>query len=241
MKIDRILILDKLAEALEPINFVNALWLEGADSLGTVDEYSDIDVWVDADDGKESEAIEVIRNVLRGLGELDFDYEKEHGHPKIRQHFFHIKDTSKYLIVDLCIQANSRIFWFTEGMDGEKVKVLFDKKNVINFKPLNKKKFIKENMDRRNYLLGEFKIMKVDVEKELERGDYLGALNFYLSLASIFTELQRLEHTPTKHEFGLKHASRDLPETTRNTVNRVYTFTSVDDLKQNIDLMLQNV
>ncbi|MEI7690610.1 MAG: hypothetical protein WCI63_03225 [bacterium] len=241
MKIDRNLILNKLTESLEALNYVNALWLEGADSLDTVDEFSDIDVWVDVEDGKELEVIKVFRSALMEIGELDFDYEKDHGHPKIRQHFFHIIDTSKFLIVDLCVQANSRVFWFTEGKEGEKVKVLFDKKNVINFKPLDQKKFEKEVIDRKKYLEGEFRIMKVDVEKELERNDYLGALNFYLSLASIFTELQRIEHIPTKHEFGLKHASRDLPRATRDMICLIYTFSVIDDLRRNIDLMSQNI
>lgn len=44
MEIDRNLILDKMVQSLKPTEYINALWLEGADSLGTVDQYSDIDV-----------------------------------------------------------------------------------------------------------------------------------------------------------------------------------------------------
>ena len=35
-------ITNKLREALEPLPFIYAFWLEGADAIGTVDEYSDI-------------------------------------------------------------------------------------------------------------------------------------------------------------------------------------------------------
>ncbi|MDD3678684.1 MAG: hypothetical protein PHT36_00290 [Patescibacteria group bacterium] len=241
MKISRDLLIKQLSKALKSVNYVNALWLEGADSLGTVDEFSDIDVWIDVEDGKEEAAVDKIRQVLSTLGEIDFDYEKNHDHPKIRQYFFHLEGSSKFLIIDLCVQSNSRVFWFTKDKDGEKVKILFDKKNVINFKPLNKKEFIKEITERKEYLMGEFKIMQVDVEKELERNDYLGALNFYLSLANIFTELLRIEHSPTKHEFGLKHVSRDFPKDATKLLSKIYSFSSIDDLKRNVNLMSKNI
>ena len=36
-------ITNKLREALEPLPFIYAFWLEGADAIDTTDEYSDID------------------------------------------------------------------------------------------------------------------------------------------------------------------------------------------------------
>jgi hypothetical protein len=241
MNIDRNLILQYLTTHLQPLEYINALWLEGADGLRTVDEFSDIDIWVDVADGKEEQTISDIRSILSRLGVLDFDFEKQHGHPKIRQHFFHIKNTPKFLIIDLCVQSASREFWFTDGMDGEKVKIIFDKKSVVTFKPSDRDKFNKEISKRKKYLLNDFKIMKIDVEKELERGDYLGALNFYISLARIFTEIQRLEYSPTKHDFGLKHASRDLPLGIAEIIRTVYKFSTIDDLKNNIAIMITNL
>ncbi|MEI6850670.1 MAG: hypothetical protein WCK26_01755 [Candidatus Saccharibacteria bacterium] len=237
MKIDRTIVIQKLKERLESIKDVNALWLEGADSLDTVDEFSDIDIWVDVNDGKENETIEVIKGTLSELGELDFYHETEHPHPKIRQFFFHIEGTSKFLIIDLCIQSNSREFWFTEGMNGEKSKTIFDKKNVITIKPIDETKFNQELSDRRSYLLKEYQIKKVDTEKEIARNDYLGALNFYISLNSIFTELMRIKYCPTKHEFGLKHAKRDFPKDIRPSIESIYQFKSIDDIKANIKIM----
>lgn len=237
MNIDRNLIINRLRLILDQDLSVNACWLEGADSLGTVDQYSDIDLWVDVDDGYEQKAIEKIKNCLTHIGNLDFEHETYHPHPKIRQLFYHIKGTSKFLIIDLCIQSNSRVFWFTEGKEGEKVKVLFDKKNVITFKPMDKTKTEKKLAERKAYLLGEYQIKKTDTEKELERDDYLGALNFYVNLAEVFTELVRIKYTPNKYEFGLKHASRDLPKEAMLIVEKIYQFKTVNDLRRNIMVM----
>jgi len=37
-------IIQRLHAKLEPLPFIHALWLEGADANGHVDEYSDIDL-----------------------------------------------------------------------------------------------------------------------------------------------------------------------------------------------------
>lgn len=141
------------------------------------------------------------------------------------------------MIIDLCVQSNSRVFWFTEGKEGEKVKILFDKKNVIAFKPMDYKKFKKELDDRKDYLFGEYHIMKIETEKELERNDYLGALNFYINLTNTFIELVRTKHSPTKTEFGLKHISRDLPKSELVKIEKIFQHRSTADLRENLSLM----
>jgi len=241
MSIDRKLILNILSELLQSVVYVNALWLEGADSLNKVDEFSDIDLWIDVNDGFEDKSIKFVRQELLKIGPLDFEFETKHPHPKIRQIFFHLKDTPKYMIIDMCLQSHSRDFWFTKEMEGEEAVVLFDKKNVIRFLPLNKAEFNKKLEQRKEYLLKKYQIMKIDVEKELERNDYLGALNFYLPLTRVFIDLLRIEHSPTKHEFGLKHSKRDFPENVQKILINVLSFNTVSDLKENLKLMDLNI
>ena len=54
--INRKQIVEKLKERLELLNFIYALWLEGADASGMVDEYSDVDFWVNFEDEYKNEA-----------------------------------------------------------------------------------------------------------------------------------------------------------------------------------------
>ena len=71
---DKNMIIEKLSEALEPLPYVYAFWLEGADAAGTADEYSDIDFWVDFEDDYEEQAYEAVENALSGLSEIDYKY-----------------------------------------------------------------------------------------------------------------------------------------------------------------------
>ena len=43
--IDRNYIIDYVKKYVESKDYVYAMWLEGADGLGEVDEYSDLDFW----------------------------------------------------------------------------------------------------------------------------------------------------------------------------------------------------
>ena len=80
----------KLKQRLEPLDFVYALWLEGADANGTADAYSDIDLWADIADVMEQDAIEATENALREIVPFDFCHIMTHDHPKIRQRIYHL-------------------------------------------------------------------------------------------------------------------------------------------------------
>ena len=60
MEITREHIIERFSDRLINNHFVYALWLEGADATGTVEEYSDIDLWLDVDDGHEEKIFEEV-------------------------------------------------------------------------------------------------------------------------------------------------------------------------------------
>jgi predicted nucleotidyltransferase len=72
--LNRNVIISKLHEPLEPLPYIYALWLEGADAIGTVDEYCDIDFWVDFEDEYEEQAYAAVENALSSLAEIDYKY-----------------------------------------------------------------------------------------------------------------------------------------------------------------------
>jgi hypothetical protein len=93
--LDREVIVNKLREALEPLPFIHALWLEGADAIGAIDEYSDIDIWADFEDEYEEQVYDAVEGALSELAELDRKCAIRHGHPKIRQRIYHLSGTSE--------------------------------------------------------------------------------------------------------------------------------------------------
>lgn len=230
-------IIEKLRTGLEPNEQVYALWLEGADASNTVDDYSDMDIWVDVADGKEETVLSVIKQLLTNLGSIDFEHEIPHRHPKIRQKFFHLAGTPEFLIIDVCVQSHSRVFWYTKGNEGEKAKILFDKQNVVQFKEVDAKGEEAEIHARAEELEKSFGFFQTWVKKELNRNNFLGAVGYYHEkVLAPLVELLRIQHQPTKRHFGLKHIKSDLPAPTVSQLEELYRVNSVEEIESKLDI-----
>ncbi len=73
MKLTREDIINHFYSQMKDNKFVNAIWLEGSDGTKTTDEYSDIDLWLDVEDGREDEIMELSKNIFSYLGTLDHE------------------------------------------------------------------------------------------------------------------------------------------------------------------------
>jgi hypothetical protein len=238
---------------------VYACWLEGADAHGRVDKYSYIDIWIDVEDNYVSKAFKKIEKLLENIGDIDYSFEKEHSHPKIRQKFYHLKGSSKFLIIDVCIEKHSRVFWYTSGYEDEKVSIIFDKTKVIKFKKLDKKKLKKDTeekikaLDRAGFgepvslssramVLAPNSFFQVWVEKEINRNHFLQSFAAYQKYILIpLVELIRLRYTPTKSGYHLSGISKDnIPQSRFRSGSRaileqledLYKISSLEDIKK---------
>lgn len=227
-------ILAYLREKLEPHLHIHAFWLEGADARGTVDEFSDLDVWLDVEDGQEEIVLKQIEQCLSELGPLDLTHTVLHPHPQIRQRFFHLTGTSEFLIIDVCIQSHSREVEFSSG---DLVKTFFDKSNVIRFG---------ETIEKIN-VLGEAKaiqsqvmLYRIWVLKALRRGHWLEAMSYYHEcILEPLARVLRLRYTPEKFEYSFKHFDQDLPE---DVIRQLKTLTQIDSgerLESNLNQAVQ--
>lgn len=213
---------------------VYACWLEGADAHGRVDKYSDIDIWIDVEDNYVSKAFKKIEKLLENIGNIDYSFEKEHSHPKIRQRFYHLKGSSKFLIIDVCIEKHSRVFWYTSGYEDEKVSIIFDKTKVIKFKKLDKKKLKKDTEEKIKSLDKSFLFFQVWVEKEINRNHFLQSFAAYQKYILIpLVELIRLRYTPTKSGYHLSGISKDnIPAIITKHLEDLYKISSLADIKK---------
>ncbi|MFH0906341.1 MAG: nucleotidyltransferase domain-containing protein [archaeon] len=234
LKISRSQILD-LLKKLESDKNIYAIWLEGSDAQNRADKYSDIDIWIDVSDNYVSKAFNLIEKLLKSLGDLDFAYETEHNHPKIRQKFFHIKNTSEFFIIDVCVQKHSRVFWYTSNFKDEKIKTVFDKCNVVKFKKLNKKRFEKENKQKLLKLKSTFMFYQVWVKKEINRNHFLEALfQYHEKVLKPLVELIRIKYEPTKSSFYLKDISYDIPKKYTKILEDLYKINSINDISKKL-------
>jgi len=237
--IDRGIIIDKLTEALKPLPFINAFWLEGADANGTVDNYSDIDFWLDFNDDFEESAYEAVETALASISAIDYKYIMSHGHPKIRQRIYHLENTSQYLMIDFCWQFSSRPreeFIYVKDDSVEAVKVLFDKNNVIRYKPLSLLDYSQHN-DKRLKEAKYRRAQHMRAEKYVRRGQYLEAYAYYNRyVLEPVIDLLRLIYTPANADYYLVHISQHIPIAEREQLEYFAQISSLEDIAVKIPL-----
>lgn len=205
-------IITGVKNATEPLSYAYALWLEGADATGYVDEFSDIDFWLDFEDDFEAQIIKDVEDALGKLAVIDFKYVINHSHPKIRQRIYHLNDTSEFLMIDFCWQLHSREDGvFIQGDKIEAAKVLFDKANVVRYKDYNPTEY----KDAKAMRFAECKYrfsQHPRIIKYVRRKLYAEAFIYYNRyVIEPLVDALRLIFTPAHVDYYLVHISRHIP------------------------------
>lgn len=212
---------------------VFAFWLEGSDGLNAIDEYSDIDIVLDVEDGAESDIFSIVEDTLEKLGELDLNYEVNHGHPKIRQKIYHICNSSEYLIIDCDIQSHSRDKEESIFQLGDIVsfpKVIFDKSSVVSIKEQKEEIDIGLIRERIEDLKARYK-QHARVIKYVKRKHFAEAFMYYTKyVADPLVELTRLLYTPKYHYLHMIHISSHVPTEEVKKLEEYYKLSSLDDI-----------
>lgn len=232
------MIIERLKEELEPIHFIYAMWLEGADAIGQADEYSDLDIYIDIEDEYEHQAIDEVENILSKISEIDYKYVMNHDHPKLRQRIYHLKGSSEYLMIDFCWQLHSRNkeeFVYIKDNQIEAAKVIFDKSEVIQYKDYNSRDYESLN----TYRLEECKYrysQHCRVSKYVHRGMYLEAYAYYNRyVLEPLIDMLRMIYTPSHAHYYLIHISKHIP---KSEVKKLEFFAKISSLKD-IDEKMQ--
>jgi len=226
-----------LRNGLENSPFVYAFWLEGSWATGAMDEYSDLDLWFDVEDGKEDEILTAIEVIFSKLSSVDYSYQPEKPHPQILYKIFHIADTPEFLLLDVNIQSHSRKFEFTKGLRGEEVKIIFDKAEVIQFKDFDENDFRKSRENTAFHLKKMFALQS-RVKAMAKRNEFIDAFRYYNKyILEPLTELLRMKYAPNKPIF-VKYISKDLPQETLTELENLYKVQSAEDILSKIDLAI---
>lgn len=234
-------IIDHLHHAMENDPLVYAMWLEGADGLGCADEYSDVDFWLDVEDGHEEEILAKCRAELEALGNIDFFADKHHSHPQIFQHALHIEGTSKYWLLDICVQSHSRGSkgaTYVENDIAELPEVLFDKCGLVTILPEPEPDMVQLNAVYEDSV-NAFE-QRSRAEKYILRKEFPELVTHYIKyVCDPIIALARAVHTPRHCEYGTTHISRHLPRKLVAEIEKLYRFSSIEDVERNILLSEQ--
>ncbi len=225
-------IVDELQKVLEQDTSVRAMWIAGSVAEGYADEFSDIDLWVDIDDGQDKAVLTLIEKFISSENELDVNFGEGISPPYTHQ-VYHLKHMNPYHFIEITLHSHSNEIGLFDSL--RKIKVLFDKDGATSFKPFDKASYEKMLQERKKFLIEKIEIGELSVTKEITRGQFMDALhNYQFWLVEPLIELARIKYAPLKITYGLKHGSRDLPKDVATEIESLYLFTSLENLKNKI-------
>lgn len=227
-------VLNALAETLQPLLYVNAMWLGGSAAWKRNDAYSDIDLMIDADDAQVDETMRTVKDLFESRFGIEMMYDiQPPAWPGLTQTFFKLKNSSRFMLIDCCILKHSAEGKFLEQEIHGKPQVLFDKKNVVRPISINQEEHWQKVQVKLPMMKARFDIFQVMIEKELMRENYLDAFAYYTGFTlQPLVELLRIKYAPQFSGFGIRYLPIHLPKELATQVEQLYFVKDGADLKQ---------
>ena len=213
MGIRRNEIINALVKSLEPLEYVHTVWEGGAAAFDRVDEWSDIDIGVVADDNKINDVFSVIDEALSNLSPIEIEYAvPPPGWHGIAQKFYRLENTSRFLVIDLSVIKLSDENKFVEPAIHGKSKVHIDKINLITGYKSEGNSIKANALNRIPDLKTSFELFDTLPEKEYNRGNYIEAIQFYYGfIIRPLVEALRIKYKPERHGFHTRYIHYDIP------------------------------
>jgi hypothetical protein len=229
-KLDRKNITDALVSKLKPLDYTHTMWEQGAASFNRVDEWSDIDLILLVDDRRIEDAFQITEKALTALSPIDLKFRLPeptwHGNS---QCFYRLKRANKFLFIDIAVIKKSNKARFLEYSIHEKPVVHFDKAGFIRDETPAIDEHLKTIRKRLETLKVTFPLFQVETIKELNRGNDLEALAFYMgNTFRPLVEILRIKHDPWRYNFHTRYVYYDLPQ---GIVKKLHGLAYIKDVK----------
>jgi hypothetical protein len=227
-------IVDALVEALECLDYVRWMGEFGAAAAGRLDEYSDADLAVVADDDRVEDVFGVTEQVLSSLAPLDLAYRRPY--PSRRNQtaaFYHLQGTSPYLLLSLGVLGlSSETRFLPEAIQGRPL-VYFDKLGKLPCDPLDREELFERIQERVDDMRFRLEHCQVKIFKEVNRGKPIEALNMYQQFALwALVDVLRIKHCPLHYRRLAHDIYDDLPSEVVARLEPLFFPTDIDDLRR---------
>lgn len=224
--------LKAIAEALKPLDYVYGMWQCGSSAFKRVDQWSDIDIVVDADDHKVRDVFPTIDKALEALTAIEISYEcpqpmSEGAYQKV----YKLEGISKFMVIEVCVVKHSGSEKFLQREIHGEVLVHFDKENLTEIKPIDEEKFYAQLNTRLENIDKLFNIYQFLIEKEINRDNRIEALAFYNNFTlNPLVEVLRMKYSPYRYSFRSRYVYYDLPKEVVKNLEDLYFITDIEDL-----------
>jgi predicted nucleotidyltransferase len=212
-RIGRADIVAALRAALEPLADARAMWEAGSTAFGRADAWSDLDLYVLAEDDAVEEVLAAAEQALRAISPFAacrrLPEPTWHGHSQI---FVRLAAAPEHLVVDLVVLRRSVPERFLERERHGVPIICFDRYGEITSVPLDRSAFAIAAARRLDVLRQEFALFQGFVRAEVARGDAMAALGAYRAYTlRPLLEVVRMRHCPDRYDYGPKYSRQDLP------------------------------
>lgn len=233
-KLTRKTIIRTLVNSLEPIDYIRAFWEGGAAAFNHVDQWSDIDLYLIVQDDKIEDTVHEVEQALESLSPIEYKYETQQRiWPEIFQVFYKIENTSPYLLVDLAVIKMSSPEKFLEPEIHGNAVFHFNKLDKIEITYAEDNYKTEKLRQRIGRLKARFDIFNIFVQKEINRGNALEALDLYYNITlAILTEILRIKYSPLHHDFKTRYIYSELPESVTYKLENLFFVRDMDDLQR---------
>jgi hypothetical protein len=206
-------IIHALVSSLENLDYVNAVWQGGAAAFNRVDQWSDIDLVIDAADQRCGEVWDVIETALKSVSPIETCFSIPA--PPLGLHsqkFYRLRDASPFLMVDIGV--------FCASTKDKLLDVATHGNAIVHFDRTGVTRNVRSDEEARHSAirkrLGELKtlvpLFQPLVLKEINRGNDIEAVAFYLGWSvRPLVELLRIKHCPQRWQFHTRYIQHDLP------------------------------
>lgn len=234
MNLTREAILTALREKLEPMPHVHAMWEGGAAANNRFDQWSDIDLQLDVDDGYVDETVQQVEAVFEALSGIELKHVLPpptwHGH---WQGLYRLKNTSPFLIIDFLVIEHSHANKFSEREFHGNPLIHFDKSGVLHAEPLDPEQFARKLDTRLESLKTTFELFQVFTTKELNRDHPIEAFQYYLSFTlRPLIEALRIIYKPFQHNYSTRYIYQEFPPEIIKELEPLYFVRDAADLAQ---------
>lgn len=233
-KLPRERIIQALVDALKPLDYTHAFWEGGAAAFNRIDKWSDIDLYLVVDENKVNESFVAVEKVLETLSPIRQKYDVLHPPDSgLFQAFYKLEDTSEYLIVDLAVFKLSSPDKFLEPEIHGNAVFYFNKSNKVKPPLLDRDSLITKVQERLKKLQANFDMFNSFVQKEINRGNYLEAIDFYrvVTLASL-VEVLRIRFNPLHHGFKMRYIHHEFPSEIIKRLKHLFFVEDEKDLQE---------
>jgi predicted nucleotidyltransferase len=223
-----------IAEALEQLDYVYAMWEGGAVAFDRADEWSDIDICVSAEDDRIKEPFAAVEQALESIAPIELKYEVKN--PTLGEYvqaFYRLEGAGPYLLIDFAVFKHSAKDKLLEPELHGKARWHFNKDGAVPVPSLDKKAFMEKVSESLENLPKRIDMFAAFIPKEINRGNVVAAVEFYQRfLLGALAQVLRLKHNPARYDFGIRYVYHDLPPDVVRRFQALYVVRDLEDLAE---------